>query len=107
MKEETEMMNDMNQRELSLDEMNEVSGGTTRVIQTGIIGQNAAIRQGPSKGTKQIASLENGTQVETLTDILEWDDEAGRFFVEIAFTDKYGKQRTGWVASSIVGMRRK
>ena len=101
------MTNDMNKRELSLDEMNEVSGGTERVIQTGVSGLNAAIRQGPSTGTKQIASLTNGTKVETLTDILEWDDEAGRYFVEISFIDKYGKERTGWVASSIVGMRRK
>ena len=101
------MANETEQRELNLDEMQAVSGGTTRTIQTGIPKQNAAIRQGPAKSTKQIASLENGTTVETVDDVLMWDEAEGRYFVQIRFTDKRGKLRTGWVASSIVGMRRK
>jgi len=35
-----------------------------------------------------------------------YDPVAGRNFVEITFTDKSGATRTGWVASSIVGLKR-
>ena len=52
------------------------------------------------------ASLPSGTQVDTVTDKVVYDDASGRNFVEIRFTDKYGKPGTGWVAASIVGLPR-
>ena len=64
------------------------------------------VRQGPSKGKKQIASLPNGTVVDTVSDQLVYDPVADRNFVQVTFTDKYGKQKTGWIASSIPGMKR-
>ena len=57
-------------KELNLNEMEQVSGGVLRTIDTGVEGLNAKLRNGPSmKGTKQIASLPNGTLVDTLTGI--------------------------------------
>ena len=43
-------------KELNLNEMEQVSGGVWRTVNTGVEGLNAALRNGPSKkGTKQIA----------------------------------------------------
>ena len=93
-------------KELSLEEMDQVSGGVYRKVNTGKAGLNAAVRVGPSKGDRQIASLSNGTIVDTISDKLVYDPVAGRHFVEITFTDKGGVTRTGWIASSILGMKR-
>ena len=41
-----------------------------------------------------------------MTDKVVYDAASGRNFVEINFTDKNGKARTGWVAASIVGLPR-
>ena len=97
---------DKEKRELSLDELGQAAGGVYRVINTGKEGLNAAIRSGPSKGDRQIASLPNGTVVDTISDQLVYDPVAGRHFVEVYFTDKNGNRKTGWIASSIVGLKR-
>lgn len=97
---------DNNRVELGLDAMEQVTGGTLRTINTGIPGQNAAIRSGASVNAGWIASLPSGTQVDTVTDRTVYDAASGRNFVEINFTDKNGKSRTGWVAASIVGLPR-
>ena len=94
-----------NRRELNLEEMDQVSGGVWRTVNTGT-DLNAVVRFGPSKSTKQIASLPNGTTVDTVTDKLVYDPVAERHFVEVVFTDRNGNQRIGWIASSILGMRR-
>ena len=94
-----------NKVELGLDSMEQVTGGVLRTINTGIPGQNA-IRSGASVNAGWIASLPSGTQVDTVTDKLVYDAASGRNFVEINFTDKNGKARTGWVAASIVGLPR-
>ena len=96
----------MDKRELSLDEMDEVAGGVNRRVNTGRDGVNAAVRNGPSKENRQIASLPNGTVVDTVTDQLVFDPVAGRNFVEVTFTDNKGATRNGWIASSILGMKR-
>jgi len=89
-------------KELNLNEMEQVSGGVWRTVNTGVEGLNAALRNGPSKkGTKQIASLPNGTQVDTLTDQVVYDPASGRNFVEVTVDGK-----VGWVAASIVGLPR-
>ena len=93
-------------KELSLDEMNQVSGGVYRTVDTGKEGLNAAVRSGPSKGERQIASLPNGTVVDTVSDQLIDDPVAGRHFVEVRYTDRNGQVKTGWIASSIMGMKR-
>ena len=93
-------------KELSLDEMNQVSGGVYRTVDTGKEGLNAAVRSGPSKGERQIASLPNGTVVDTVSDQLIYDPVAGRHFVEVRYTDRNGQVKTGWIASSIMGMKR-
>ena len=97
---------DKEKRELSLDEMDQVSGGVYRKVNTGREGLNAAVRSGPSKGDRQIASLPNGTVVDTVSDILVYDPVAGRNFVEVTYTDRGGVTRTGWIASSILGLKR-
>lgn len=102
------MMNkpDEKMNELSLNEMEQISGGTNRTVNTGVADLNAALRNGPSKGSRQLTSIPNGTTVNTLTDNLVWDDVARRHFVEIEYYDKNGVRRTGWIASSLVGMKR-
>ncbi len=95
-----------NIQELSLDSMEQVNGGVFRTVNTGVQGLNAAVRKGPSKGTGQIASLVNGTVVDTITDKLEYDPVSDRHFVQVQFTDKNGRSGVGWIASSLVGMKR-
>lgn len=90
--------------ELTLNQMEQVSGGVYRKINTGTA-DKAAIRKGPGKGYGQFTSLINGTSVNTIGDPV-WDEVSGRHFVMIEFYDKYGEYQTGWVASSIVGMKR-
>ena len=87
--------------ELNLHQMEKVTGGVWRTVNTGVSGLNAALRIGPGKNTKQIASLPNGTQVDTVTDQVVYDSVSGRNFVEV---DVNGMR--GWVAASIVGLPR-
>ena len=89
-------------KELNLNEMEQVNGGVWRTVNTGVDGLNAALRDGPSKkGTKQIASLPNGTQVDTVTDQVVYDSASGRNYVQVTVNGK-----TGWIAASIVGLPR-
>ena len=99
-------MENMDMRELKLDEMEQVNGGVQRTVNTGKEDLNAAVRFGPSKAEKQIASLPNGTVVDTISDELVYDSVAGRNFVEVTFTDRKGKKQIGWIASSILGLPR-
>ena len=61
----------------------------------------AALRAGPSKSSKQIGHVPNGTVVDTVSDVLVYDEESGRHFVQVRVNGK-----VGWIASSIVGMKR-
>lgn len=87
--------------ELCLHQMEQVTGGVWRTVNTGVSGLNAALRIGPGKNTKQIASLPNGTQVDTVTDQVVFDSSSGRNFVEVTVDGK-----RGWIAASIVGLPR-
>ena len=93
-------------KELNINEMEMATGGVQRVVNTGVADLNAAVRSGPSKNAKQIASLPNGTIIDTVSDNPVYDDIAQRNFVEITFTGKDGRQQTGWIAASIVGLKR-
>ena len=97
----------MNENRIELNEetLENVVGGTSRTVRTGVDGLNAAVRLAPAKDSKQIASLPNGTIVNTISDELVYDPVAGRNFVEITFTYR-GEQKTGWMASSILGLKR-
>lgn len=90
--------------ELNDNLMAEVNGGVNRTVNTGT-GDKAAIRKGPGKGYGQITSLVNGTSVNTISNP-EWDDVSGRHFIEIEFYDRNGVYRTGWIATSLIGMKR-
>ncbi len=91
---------------LSMDQLENVVGGVNRVVNTGVEDLNAAVRLGPTKESRQIASLPNGTIVNTITDELVYDEVAGRHFVHVNFTNKDGEVSEGWIASSILGMKR-
>ena len=93
-------------QELNMEQAGSVVGGVSRIVNTGVADLKAAIRNSPTKSGKQIASLTNGTMINTVTDELVYDPVAGRNFVEVIFTDANGNQKTGWIASSIVGMKR-
>ena len=88
-------------KELKPDEMENISGGVWRTVNTGVSGLNAALRNGPSKRSKQIASLPNKTQVDTVTDQVVYDPVSGRNFVEVTVNGQ-----TGWIAASIIGLPR-
>lgn len=95
-----------NSMELNLKDMEQVTGGAERTVNTGVDNLNAAVRSGPSKSSAQIASLVNGTKIDTVTGNLVFDEVSGRNFVEIYFIGKDGSRHTGWIASSIVGLKR-
>ena len=88
-------------RALNPDEIENVTGGVWRTVNTGVSGLNAALRNGPSKGSKQSASLPNKTQVDTVTDQVVYDPVSGRNFVKVKVNGQ-----TGWIAASIVGLPR-
>ena len=87
--------------ELDLNAMSNVSGGTDRMVNTGVAGLNAALRAEPRKGSRQITSIPNGEHVDTLTNQLVHDNESGRNFVQVSY-----KGIVGWIAASIIGMPR-
>ncbi len=89
--------------ELSLDELEQVAGGRTASVNTGTT-DNAAVRDAPGNG-KIIASLKNGIQVEIVGNAV-YDFGTDRNWVRIKFKYK-GKIVTGWIAASIVGLKRK
>ena len=91
--------------ELKIDELEQVTGGVWRTVNTGVADLKAAVRKGPGKSYGQIASLSNGTVVDTISDPV-YDSVAGRHFVEVTYTDSNGVSRTGWIATSILGMKR-
>jgi len=92
--------------ELNMEDLAQVAGGVNRTVNTGT-SDKAVIRKGPGKDYKQLTSLENGTVVDTINEKdLRWDEGFGRHFVEVWFTDKKGNRQRGWIASSLVGLRR-
>ena len=96
-----EMIMDKEMKELNLEDLNQVSGGVWRTVNTGIPGVNAALRAEARKKSAQIGSIPNGVEVDTITDELFWDPVEKRHFVQVSYNGKIG-----WVASSIVGMKR-
>ena len=93
---------ELNMTELKMDELNQVSGGVLRTVNTGYPNLNAKLRNGPSiSGTNQIASLPNGTVVDTVTDERVYDLASGRSFVQVTVNGQ-----TGWIAASIIGLPR-
>ncbi len=91
--------------ELNMDQMEQVTGGVERVVNTGTT-DKAAVRCGPGTGYGWVISLVNGTKVDTVTDQSVFDPVSNRNFVEIRYKDKNGETKTGWIAASIVGLPR-
>lgn len=89
--------------ELNLDELEQVTGGRAATVNTGTT-DNAAVRNAPGNG-KIIASLTNGTLVDTVGTPV-YDVGTDRNWIKIKFKHK-GKLLTGWIAASIVGLKRK
>ncbi len=87
--------------ELNLNDIEKVTGGTDRTVNTRVQGLNAALRLEPRKDSKQIGSIPNGSHVDTIDNTLIYDPAAGRHFVRVSWNGKIG-----YVASSIVGMPR-
>ena len=87
--------------ELNLNDMEQVTGGVGRTVNTGVQGLNAALRLEPRKASKQIGSIPNGSHVDTIDNVLHYDPAAGRNFVLVSWNGK-----VGYVASSIVGLPR-
>ena len=90
-------------KELGLDELESVTGGRTATINTGTC-DDAAIRNAPGNGTI-IASLANGTLVNTIGTPV-YDPASDRNWIMVEFRKK-NRLMNGWVAASIVGLKRK
>ena len=90
--------------ELSLDMMEQVTGGKARITNTGTA-DNAAVRNAPGNG-KIIASLPNGTRVDTIGSPV-YDSATDRNWIQVRFTTSRGNEKVGWIAASIVGLKRK
>ncbi len=88
-------------RELSLNDMEQVSGGIWHTVNTGASGLDAALRAEPRKNSRQIGHIPNRIEVDTVSDELFYDPDSNRHFVQVRYNGKIG-----WVASSILGLRR-
>lgn|GEM_PF-3404291 len=98
-------MSDINNRQqISDSDLDQVTGGVLRTVNTGT-SDKAVVRSGPSTGKRQIASLSNGTKVDTIGDPV-YDAASGRHWIQVSFTDQNGGTRTGWMATSLLGMKR-
>ena len=91
----------MDKSELSMEEMDRVSGGVWRKVNTGVQGLDAALRAEARKASRQIGHIANETMVDTVTDQLVYDPDSGRNFVQVTVNGK-----TGWIAASIIGLPR-
>lgn len=80
---------------LSSEDMNGVSGGVTRIVDTKRA-MDAVVRSGPGTQYPQIASLKNGTQVNT-TGNMSYNQIDGRTWYEINYP------MYGWMAGSLLG----
>ncbi len=87
--------------ELSLNEMSKVTGGKGVTVNTGVAGLNAALRAEPKKSSRQIASIPNGTRLDTVTGQLVFDEGSQRNFLQVNYNVKIG-----CIAASIIGMPR-
>ena len=87
--------------ELDLDQMEKVSGGTWKEVNTGVSGLNAALRAEPRKSSRQIGSIPNNTQVDVNESTITYDSVSHRNFVYVTFNGK-----SGWIAASFVGLPR-
>ena len=98
------MMNENNGiRELSIEEMENVTGGTN--IDTGMDSNAGVWKRFEDIATKKADySLKNGTDV-TIIGTPQFNNVKRRNYVEIQFKSK-GKIKKGWVAASIVGLKR-
>lgn len=89
----------MEMKELSLDEMEQVSGGMRRPVNTGT-SRDAAFRSGPGKSYPELCGIPNGTKVDTIGRETVWDPESGLNYVQVMYNGM-----EGWIDASIVGMR--
>ena len=80
---------------LNNEEMNGVSGGVYRTVDTRKP-MDAVVRSGPGMSYQQIASLKNGTQVNT-TGNNSYNPQDGRTWYEINYP------MYGWMAGSLLG----
>ena len=100
-----DMNQENNKQKLDLETLEHVAGGVYQTVDTGVDGLNAVVRTGPSKTEKQIASLPNGTVVDQVGDLV-YDRVSQRYFAPVTYIDKNGTLKNGWIAASIIGIRR-
>ena len=81
-------------QKLNDDELNNVIGGATRYINTHT-GSNAVVRSDAGKEFDQVASLANGTRVNTTGETVE-NFSDGRIWYEIDYPVY------GWIAGSLL-----
>lgn len=94
-----------NYEELNLNELEQVSGGKIASIDTGNDQRAGIWTKWENIATRKADdTLENGTKVNTIS-ALKYNETKERNYVQIAYTHK-GKMKKGWVAASIVGLKR-
>lgn len=92
--------------ELNLDDMEQVTGGELRTVNTGTA-QRAGIWKKFEDISNKAASdgLANDTVVNTIGDP-KYVGAKDRSFIEIEYMKK-GKKKKGWIAASILGIKGK
>jgi uncharacterized protein YgiM (DUF1202 family) len=82
---------------LSEAALEDVVGGVTRVVNTHT-DKNAAVRANPGLSYQQVASLKNGTRVNTTGETVR-NTTDGRIWYQI------DSPVDGWIAGSLIGLR--
>ena len=85
----------MDKKSLNPEDLNNVSGGAMRTVNTGMA-IDAVVRGGPGMQYGQIGSLKNNTQVNT-TGNSSYNPQDGRTWYEINYP------MYGWMAGSLLG----
>lgn len=87
-------------RELSLDEMDQVSGGAIYTINAGHAGKKVNIYTVSSNGCDVIDHLPTGTQVNMSP--TQPQNPTGLKLVQVTYCDRNGNPKTGWIDPSIL-----
>ena len=93
-------MDEKNMRELSLDEMDQVSGGVIYTINTGRSGKKATVFTVSSNGFDVIDFLPTGTKVDMSP--TQPQNPTGLKLVQVTYCDRNGNPKTGWIDPSLL-----
>lgn len=89
---------------LTDDQLNDVTGGVWRMINTGASSMPSKLYKSPSGKSEVIIEIPNGSVVDTIDETLYFDSSTKRNYVEITFRNENNEIITGWIKASHVGL---